>query len=607
LNHPLPDHNVIDFSAIFPPQIKPEFQGQITDLQIDVVTGTGVLSVELKAYDPVQSEEIVKWSEKVTLTDGSRDLQFSLPSTLTEIQNLNWQLLGSDGDFVVVDRVAFTATAPYTDTPQRAFLWSYAMLLANWDPESGLTRDHAHFVANEFDNISASGLQAAAAVMAWRLGFISKDSATDTVSKTTQALLALPDDCHGLWPHFTGKVISGTEIITNAEIISGTEWSSIDTTIAAVALLEARQALDLPTAEIEQRLRDIDWPALITPDGYIRHGYVTDCSRPIGEIEDAIWKDFGTESWLVNLGYAAATSSIAVFSHTPPTCNGGGFVDELAWLLMPPCYRDQWGTEWYTYSQRAVDCQLAYYRCQEAQEMGCCRDDCRCKEENATAGCSCCWDHPCYGPLGLFGLTPNEPPDLTIFPPCATRFYLDFGVCGFCSCNDGTTPVSVCTPITSTMVVSAGHAVIVPHYAGVIAALRPTRAISLWNWIETEGLFTPLNNVESFMIVVQKVFLPIIMAEFQEGSFSWIESALPTGNSNLRTCDRVVWNERKGSWELSLQTLGWGRLLVGDNNLLYQGFLDNNMLRQGYMVMCPDFSADHPEGVSVAGSSTMLK
>jgi hypothetical protein len=558
LNHHVYECAPVNFSAIFPSQIKSQYQGSIAGFRIHILDGQGTFQVQLKVgHDGNCPPETAVYTKTETLTDGEQYISSSLRPDLGEVQSFNWQVIGDAGDFVVVDRVELTATVPYTDTPERAFLWSYAMLLNNWDPKSGLTRDHACYEANEFDNISASGLQAAAAVMAWHRGFISQTSATEIVSKTAQALLDLPR-CHGLWPHFTEKVISDTEIITTAEIVSGTEWSSIDTTIAAVALLEAHQALDLPTAEIEQQLRDIDWLALITPDGYIRHGYVTDCSRPIGEIEDAIWTDFGTESWLVNLGCAAATSSTAVFSHTPPTCNGGGFVDELAWLLMPPCCPDRWWTDWCAYSQQAVNCQLAYYRCQEAQEMGCCRDDCRCKEENAAAGCSCCRDHPCYGPLGLFGLTPNEVPDLSAIPPTATRSYLDFGVCGKASCIDGTDPVTI-PGITSTVVVSLGHAVIVPHYAGIIASLRPTRAISLWNWLEAEGLFTPLNNVESFMFIDEP------------------------------TCDpeQIVWNPRKGSWEIGLQTLGWGRYLAGDDNPLYQGFWANDLLRRGYMVMCP--------------------
>ena len=50
-------------------------------------------------------------------------------------------------------------------------------------------------------------------------------------------------------------------------------------------------------------------------------------------------------------------------------------------------------------------------------------------------------------------------------------------------------------------------------------------------------------------------------------------------------CEQVVWNALKGSWNLSLQTLGWGRLLAGDDNRLYQAMWANDRLRQGYMIL----------------------
>ena len=576
LNHHIYECSPINFSAIFPPQIKPEFQGQMTGLRIEVITGTGTISVELKlghaeCSPPYPTQEIVKWNEAVTLSGGPRDVSFDLPSNLGQIQTLSWSLLGTGGDFVVVDRVELTATVPYTDTPQRAFLWSYAQLLYNWDPKSGLTRDHACYEANQFDNISASGLQAAAAALAWHLGFISEVSATAIVTRTTEALLALPR-CHGLWPHFTQKVTSGTEIISNSGIVPGTEWSSIDTTIAAIALIEAREALRLDTKAVEDILKGIAWQDLILPNGSISHGYTTatpecarlraggqltgfcECSQRMGYD----WRPFGLESWIVNLGYAAATGRVATFEHAPPTWNGGGFVDELAWLLMPPLCRDRWGTDWCSYSQKAVDRQLGYYHCQEA--AGCCGDTRRCQEQDAKEGCSCCQDHPCYGPLGLFGLTPNEVPDLSAIPLTATRHYLDFGVCGKASCIDGTGPVTI-PGVTSAVVVSLGHAVIVPHYTGIIASLRPTQAITMWNWLEGEGLFTPLNNAESFMFTDELT------------------------STDGPTCTQIVWNSRKGSWEIALQTLGWGRYLTGNNNAIYQGVMANDMLQQGYMVM----------------------
>jgi hypothetical protein len=72
------------------------------------------------------------------------------------------------------------------------------MLLNNRDPATGLTRDRDSWMAGSFDNVSASGMQAAAAVMAWRLGFISEASATGIVTKTTEGLLALRANACGM-------------------------------------------------------------------------------------------------------------------------------------------------------------------------------------------------------------------------------------------------------------------------------------------------------------------------------------------------------------------------------------------------------------------------
>jgi hypothetical protein len=103
--------------------------------------------------------------------------------------------------------------------------------------------------------------------------------------------------------------------------------------------------------------------------------------------------------------------------------------------------------------------------------------------------------------------------------------------------------------------------VIVPFYAGMIAALRPAQAMNEWNWLVSNKLETPLNTAESLMFT-------------DEGS-----------GGNDPTCSHIVWNARKGAWELGLATLGWARYLVGDDNPLYQGFQDNSMLTHGYQVM----------------------
>jgi uncharacterized protein YkwD len=516
--HPIRDHAALDFPAIFPKAIAEPYQGQVTALQLHVLDGAGTLAVELHAQHPVTpSQEIVKWSESVVLSGGSQQLQFTLPITLGEVQNLNWLLRGNAGDFVVVDRVTLSATVPLLTPPQRAFLWSYAMLLDNWSQATGLTRDHAYWGAGEFDNISASGMQAAAAVVAWRLGFVSQISATAIVSRTSAALLNLPR-CHGLWPHF---ITNGT---TTPTIVSGTEWSSIDTVIAAVALLEAQQALGLDTTATAQLFSDMLPPELILSDGSISHGYTTDtpachapgqtdlcaCSERIG----GGWQDFGTESWLVNLGYAINTGQPATFDHTPPTFNGSGFIDELAWLLVPSPSSDRWGTRWGDYRQQAMSKQFDYFQ-----------------------------NHACYGgPPRLFGLSAGEVPDPSSVP--ITQTYQAFGVGGVISPNDD--------------IALLGHGAIVPHYAGMVSAISPTQASALWDWLETKALFTPLNNVESLMMTDEP------------------------------TCTQITWNALKGSWNLSLQTLGWGRLLVDNDHPLYQAMWANDHLQQGYLAMVPN-------------------
>jgi hypothetical protein len=515
LNHPIRDHAALDFGAIFPRSISAQYQGQVTALQMHVLDGAGRLEVELHAQHPVTpSQEIVKWSGSAALSGGPQQVQFTLPITLGEVQNLNWLIRGNAGDFVVVDHVTLSATVPLLTPPQRAFLWSDAMLLDNWSPATGLTRDHANWGAGEFDNVSASGMQAATAVMAWRLGFISQAAATSIVTQTSTALLDLPR-CHGLWPHF---ITQGT---TTPTIVPGTEWSSIDTVIAAVALLEAQHSLGLDTTAVEEQFNAMFPSELILPDGSLSHGYTTDtpacrepgqtdlcgCSERIG----GGWKDFGTESWLVNLGYAISTGQTATFDHTPPTFNGSGFIDELAWLLVPSPGVDRWGTRWDNYREQAVNTQVDYYQ-----------------------------DHACYGGLPrLFGLSAGEVPDLSIVP--STQTYQAFGVGGVILPNDGSALL--------------GHAVVAPHYAGMVAAISPTHASALWDWLETRALFTPLNDVESLMVTDEPA------------------------------CTQITWNSLKGSWNLSLQTLGWGRLLVGGNHPLHQATWTNSVLRAGYVTM----------------------
>jgi len=125
-------------------------------------------------------------------------------------------------------------------------------------------------------------------------------------------------------------------------IVPGTEWSSVDTVIAALGLLDAQSGLGLDTSGTEQLLQNIDWADLVTPGG-ISHGYTY-----AGDRLPYAWDVFGGESWLVELAFASVTGQSEPLAYpTPPTANGSGFIDELAWLyVLPPDQADYWGTDW---------------------------------------------------------------------------------------------------------------------------------------------------------------------------------------------------------------------------------------------------------------------
>jgi len=214
---------------------------------------------------------------------------------------------------------------------------------------------------------------------------------------------------------------------------------------------------------------------------------------------------------------------------SPPTADGSGFINELAWLFAPPPLSpDYWGTNWVAYRQAAAYTQTSYYS-----------------------------DHypaSCLSQHGLFGLSAAEVPVPSEVAP--DRVYTAFGVGGrHAPPNDGFSAL--------------GGPVAVPHYAAMIAPLRPTEVVSMWAWLISEGHFSPLNNVESLMF--------------------------PPGSS----CEAAAmeWNHLMGSWNLTLQTLGWGRHLAlrnGMTPILWRSALSDPLLRAGYRLLAPAATAYLP-------------
>jgi hypothetical protein len=379
---------------------------------------------------------------------------------------------------------------------------------------TGLVRDKAKDASGEFDAIQATGSLAAATAVAEQLGVVRRADAHQIVNRIGETLLHLPRS-HGLWPRWVKRSPTG-EIV----IVENTEWSSVDTVIAAIGLLEAQTALGMDTSGVEEMLQTIEWKGLVMPGG-ISHGY-----RYSGdELIPSAWDAFGGESWLVELAYAGVTGQVAPITYpAPPTANGSGFIDELAWLFVPPPARqDYWGTDWSSYRLAVADQQISYYPGRAATS--------------------------CFAQLGLFGLSAAEVPSPGLVPQ--ESIYQAFGLGGsFAPINDGTG-------------LEPRVPVIVPHYSAMIASLRPQEVVEMWDWLIDEGHFTPLNNVESLMF---------------------------PANSECDS-DKIAWNDLKGSWNLALQTLGWGRYLAeqrGQSPILWQAATENPLLHKGYLLLAPN-------------------
>lgn len=508
LNHPIREGLPLDFSAVLPRVLSP-YQSQIRSITAVITAGTPGTTFKLELKD----RGALQWKKEITLTGGQQVVRSDLLS-LGKINELVWVLdQASTGDSVVLKSISFTATTPITDTATAAFVWSYGMLLNNWNPKTGLVRDKAKDASGEFDAIQATGSLAAATAVAEQLGIIERADAIQIVNRIGDTLLLDVPRYNGLWPHWV-KVSPAGEIT----IVENTEWSSVDTVIAAIGLLAAQGALGMDTSGTEQMLQAIEWDDLVTSGG-ISHGYTY-----TGEPIPYAWDLFGGESWLVELAYAGVTGQVAPITHpSPPTANGSGFIDELAWLFVPPpSGPDYWGSDWTAYQAAAAEAQIVYYPTH--------------------------FPASCFSQLGLFGLSAAEVPDPALVSP--EQIYQAFGVGGrFAPPNDGSALFGV--------------PVVIPHYAAITASLQPEEAIEVWDWLIDSGSFSPLNNTESLMFVTGLGCEP----------------------------DTTVWNHLKGSWNLSLQTLGWGRYLAecdGRVPVLWQATMANPLVQKGYLLLAPN-------------------
>lgn len=535
LAHTKADQRPLGLTQLFGRYIKPQFQGQIIAVKL-VVKGaaspsrnTGLtLRLELKN----KADQVVCLQQWPNAAAGPfpKTYTWTLPATCKQdIQLLNWVLdRARVGDSLSVDRLQLIARVPNLATADQAFLWTYAGLMGNYDPSTGLVQDRSNFRFATDENVSATAKGAKLAAYAYLKGFTTLNDARTVVSKIADTLLNRvkpgPEGVNSLWPHFTAGGGS-----TSAP---GSEWSSGDTVYAALDLMAALQILGDPSgqlADLEEFLVGIDWSALLLPlnctdklglSQGIAHGYAVDRT-----LIPYTWQGFGMEAMGVNWAYAAATGQVAGMCD-PPSDNGSGFIDNANYPVVLSGI-DQWGNDWAAYRQQQAALQINWY----------------CDHELLSPYHN---DRLCTA--GLFGLSAAESALIAQGPADG---YVPYGIGGrIVPPQDG-----------SSLTPGAGGNVIVLHYSGMIADIMPRSSVQLWEtlrdrtaqtppFLQGQIIISPLNNMESM----------------------WVD----------RDTGKVAMSHLKGSWNLALQGEGWALSDPLVRARLDAAIQDNAFLLAGY-------------------------
>lgn len=451
----------LNLHSLFPAAIRSEYQRSATAIVFEIEDGTGEFKVEVKS--PTTPTETTLFVSSTALTGGRRTLRVPLPATgLESAALLVWNVVGSPGAFARVSKLSLETTGRELGALEPV-VWSYANLLANYDPTSGLTRDRSNFPAGDFDNVSATGLQALAATVMRKLGVIDQASAIEIVSKSTQAVLALPRH-RGVLPHFTQRATG-----VGNTIKPGTEYGSLDAVIALTGLLLANQSLGLAaTSEIEASLKGMDWEDLRLPNGTLSHGYgpakdingnpiLDGNGQPVYQRLASGWDTFGGEKTLIEFGFAASRPGAPLPGATnpnPPTFDGSGFIDELAELILPGLRTDRFGSDVAGYRAEALDRQLTRLPA------------------------------PASPLLGLSAVEVSKPHAVGI-----GQVYNAFGVGGIAAAKDGRELL--------------GRPIATGHYLAMTASHAPLAFQAAWDDGKRLGVVSPLNVLESVHIEVR--------------------------------------------------------------------------------------------------------
>ena len=455
----------VDPTALLGPWILPAYQVHLAGIEVDVA-GDATIKVELKdATNDVIFEDFAA----VTPAAGLTTLSFASAPTVP-LKFVTWLVDGAGT--ATVHEVRLLVTSDHTFTAaEAALLFSYAHLSRSWDPVTGWIREKSTEPAEDWGNVPAMGTFALATALMAELGYVDPADAVTIVGTIQQALLALPTEIGtGLLPHY----------IADGQLRDGAEWSTLDSTVAWMATGLAREQLGMPTAELEAAVDEVDWDLLSVGNGVpISMGLNAEGSKVEGS-----WDAWGGESFLVAVA-AAPDLGIPLLDWVSPadpkTWSGSGFIDELSVLFFDMDGVDAWGVDWAAYRLDAWGDQVAWITDTE------------------------------YVTRGLMGVSACAVPEP--WAAGADPTYGGWGIGGFASADDGST-------------LETGP-IVAPHWAAMVGAEHPgTLDRLVRGLVETEGIFTPMNNVESVQID-------------DDGELHW--------------------NHLKGSWNLGMQTLGAAR------------------------------------------------
>ncbi|MFH0909284.1 MAG: hypothetical protein V1929_11015 [bacterium] len=482
VGHLLQDGSRYNPQAMFHSMIRSNYQARLTGVDLVVnafesSSGTSNLALVLVLFGVDDSGtyvawDVAQWADKAALTNGPFPKTFSMsvnPAVVSNVAAMEWVVYGAVGDAIEVDRVNVRVEMPDLSTPQEAFLTSLTMLLDNFDDVSGMVQDRSWWGRGNMENVTATAKLAKLLAMAIEKGMVDEAAAKTAITRIADTFINViprgPAGVNRLLPHFTAN--------GGAIRLPDTEWASGDTAYAVMDLVVALQMIGDPQgqgASVLAILEDIDWAALLDGAGYFSHGYTA-----AGDLIPYSWDRFGVETLSVMLAALAGDGILTETYLWPPSANGSGFIYHAPYPVLPEG-TDRWGNVWADLREEECDRQLSWY---------------------ASAG----HENPYLAQRGLFGLSAAEIPDGSAYGAYGT----------------GGQP----TPYND-----GNHRVAVPHYAGLIAALRPAEAQQMWQQLKTMGLLSPLNNVESIAV-----------------------------NPASGVIETV--NYLRGSWNLALQAEGW--------------------------------------------------